>query len=271
MSTLADRIAEMQTPVPGRKYYAVTLTATHDGKLHWASQSGFAGKTDDNPPRELRAPCEVIPERMRNLWLDLGQPSIVVNDDRDFAVYLLIGGNALIQSDMAERRLPFIVKPSPVAPDGLFGMVSLSQVPRDQLQRAPTPKRRMAVLRRDDFRCQVCGRRATDYVDVELNVHHVRPWGHGGLTKENNLVTLCRTCHKGLDPHFDLKLFELVPSAHELGPNAEEMRKELFEGIKHYRKKVFSILAEKRRSNKASEATSEPAPGTASSAPPGSH
>ena len=270
MSTLADRIAEMQTPVPGGKYYAVTLTATHDGKLHWASQSGFAGITDDHPPRELRARCEVIPERMRSLWLDLGQPSIVVNDDRDFAVFLLIGGNALVQSDMAERRLPFIVKPSPVTPDGLFGMVSLSQVPRDQLQRAPTPKRRMAVFRRDDFRCQVCGRRATDYVDVELNAHHVRPSGHGGLTKENNLVTLCRTCHKGLAPHFDLKLFELVPSEHEL-PNAEEMRKELFEGIKHYRKKVFSILAEKRKGNKASEATSEPAPDATSSAPSGSH
>jgi len=67
MSTLADRIAEMQTPVPGGKYYAVTLTATHDGKLHWASQSGFAGITDDHPPRELRARCEVIPERMREL------------------------------------------------------------------------------------------------------------------------------------------------------------------------------------------------------------
>jgi hypothetical protein len=194
---------------------------------------------------------------MRDLWQDLGQPSIVVNDDRDFAVYLLIGENALVQTDVAERRLPFIVKPSPVALDGLFGMIALSQVPSDQLQRAPTPKRRMAVLRRDDFRCQVCGHRATDYVDVELNVHHVRPWGHGGLTKENNLVTLCRTCHKGLDPHFDPKLFELVPSAHKLGPSAEEMREELFEGINRYRKTVFDILTEKRKANNTRHDTAD--------------
>jgi hypothetical protein len=105
----------------------------------------------------------------------------------------------------------------------------------------------MAVLKRDDFRCQICGRRANDYVDVELNVHHVRPWGQGGLTKENNLVTLCRTCHKGLDPHFDPKLYELVPSADKLGPSAQEMRKELFEGINRYRKTVFDILTERRK------------------------
>jgi hypothetical protein len=30
----------------------------------------------------------------------------------------------------------------------------------------------MDVLRRDDFRCQICGRRAADYVDIELHVHH---------------------------------------------------------------------------------------------------
>jgi len=254
MSTLKDRIAKMQTPAPGARFYAITLTATSDGKLHWASQSGFVGMTKDNPPRELRAPCEVFPEKMRNLWLEIGQPCVVVNNDQDFAVYLLIGGNAIIQADVAERRLPFIVKPSPVAPDGLFGMVSLSQVPKDQLQHAPTPKRRMAVLKRDDYRCQICGRRATDYVDLELNVHHVRPVGCGGLTKENNLVTLCRTCHRGLDPHFDFKLFELVPSARNLGPNADAMRNELFDGIRHYRKIVFSILAAKRKAKEAGKA-----------------
>jgi hypothetical protein len=45
---------------------------------------------------------------------------------------------------------------------------------------------------------------------VELHVHHIRPWAKGGLTEEDNLITLCKTCHDGLDPHHDPSLFDLI-------------------------------------------------------------
>lgn len=68
----------------------------------------------------------------------------------------------------------------------------------------------MDVLRRDDFRCQICGRRAADHVDIELHVHHILPYGMGGLTEPYNLITLCHTCHCGLDPHFEVRLLGMV-------------------------------------------------------------
>ncbi|WP_233899431.1 HNH endonuclease [Pseudonocardia dioxanivorans] len=57
----------------------------------------------------------------------------------------------------------------------------------------------MHVLKRDGFRCVICGRRPRGHEDIELHVHHVLPWRFFDPTAEWNLATLCGTCHKGLD------------------------------------------------------------------------
>lgn len=35
-------------------------------------------------------------------------------------------------------------------------------------------------------------------------------WTNGGLTELDNLITLCSTCHRGLDPHQDHSLYQLI-------------------------------------------------------------
>jgi 5-methylcytosine-specific restriction endonuclease McrA len=49
---------------------------------------------------------------------------------------------------------------------------------------------RQQVLKRDDWRCQNCGRREN------LEVHHKRMRSQGGDDSELNLITLCSTCHE---------------------------------------------------------------------------
>jgi hypothetical protein len=91
----------------------------------------------------------------------------------------------------------------------------------------------MHVIRRDDFRCRICGRRAADYVDIELHVHHIRPHGMGGLTEAGNLITLCHTCHTGLDPHYEARLLSMMPgTANRLAPDLHLSSYE--EGIRLY-------------------------------------
>jgi hypothetical protein len=55
------------------------------------------------------------------------------------------------------------------------------------------PALRMAVLRRDGYRCVVCD------TDEDLMADHVIPESLGGPTTFDNLQTMCRTCnsHKG--------------------------------------------------------------------------
>lgn len=63
-------------------------------------------------------------------------------------------------------------------------------------RRKMTPAVRMAILRRDGFRCQLCGVMGTD-PGVALEVDHIIPVPKGGKTEFGNLQTLCRRCNLG--------------------------------------------------------------------------
>lgn len=54
---------------------------------------------------------------------------------------------------------------------------------------------RYDVLRRDNFRCQLCGSSAKD--GVKLHVDHILPVSKGGKTEMSNLRTLCERCNLG--------------------------------------------------------------------------
>ncbi|MBH8562687.1 HNH endonuclease [Nostoc sp. CENA67] len=101
----------------------------------------------------------------------------------------------------------------------------------------------MQVIQRDGSRCRICGRRPADYVDVELHVHHIRPWGMGGLTQDENLITLCHTCHKGLDPHYNPSLFALISSSKRTF-NAENFTNDYWEGVQQYQEIILKTLPE---------------------------
>ena len=58
-----------------------------------------------------------------------------------------------------------------------------------------TPSLRYDVLRRDHFRCVICGRTAQD--GIKLHVDHIRPVSKGGKTEMLNLRTLCNQCNSG--------------------------------------------------------------------------
>lgn len=56
-------------------------------------------------------------------------------------------------------------------------------------------KLRFSILKRDGYRCQVCGRTATD--GVTLHIDHKTPLAAGGETNETNLWVLCEPCNLG--------------------------------------------------------------------------
>ena len=49
------------------------------------------------------------------------------------------------------------------------------------------------VLERDNYTCGECGQTLLEF---ELDVHHVKLACLGGTDDEENLIVLCRTCHK---------------------------------------------------------------------------
>jgi hypothetical protein len=211
---LRNDLAAMRDLPGGREYYLFTLGAVA-GRLSCGMFSEFVGWADGRDGWELRAPSLVDAEQVL-MTADV-IPCLVVEGTRPFAIWNALGGRALVERRTAEEFMPDRLQPDicTLDPSGP-GFVSVMSLTTQELQYAPTRKLRMQILLRDKNRCRSCGRGPATNPDVELHVHHVRPWGIGGLTHPLNLVTLCHTCHRGLPgssgwAHYEPSLYGLIP------------------------------------------------------------
>lgn len=58
-----------------------------------------------------------------------------------------------------------------------------------------SPKLRYEIMKRDNFKCVICGRSQKD--GALLHIDHILPVSKGGKTEKNNLRTLCDLCNLG--------------------------------------------------------------------------
>ena len=56
---------------------------------------------------------------------------------------------------------------------------------------------RFLVMKRDNFKCCLCGASPAKDPMVELQIDHIVPWAKGGETVIDNLQTLCSKCNQG--------------------------------------------------------------------------
>ena len=253
-SRIEEHISRLRTqvPIPEADYYAITFLATDEGLIQRYWQSRFSGWADHTKNREIREICPVDPIGMLQDFKDVGEPGVLINSREDLFLYLIIGGHGVIESSLCERHLPDFTKPKETVRSVTKGFVPAESAPEEWLRRAPTRKERIRILKRDNLRCRICGRSPNDYVDVELHLHHVVPWSIGGLTEAGNLVTVCGTCHDGLEPHFDPSLFSMLginTLFPEIGDPEDYKR-----GIMNYRR--VSVKAYKEKVLNSGKATS---------------
>jgi len=209
-SSVDELFVSMLQPKAGLEYYSVRLTADSEGRIRRSAYTHWVGFTESKPRREIREGSIVRPEIMIDSWEKLSVPYWVVSTEEEMIAYLCWGGLALVEKSLGERYFADVIAPSECAPDGPLGFKGVHRLAEQAFFRSPRPKLRMSVLKRDQYRCRLCGRRPADYSDVVIHVHHIRPWATGGLTEEQNLICLCHTCHNGLSPHAELSLFSLI-------------------------------------------------------------
>ena len=193
-----------QSEKPDVRYFWITLLIGESGKPEWGIQTQWSGFTEDRPRREIREGRLYHAEHTRSSCEQYGESVLIINDADDIKYFYLFGGHALIAEDIGRVHFPGLVAPHVSLRDSIgLGFRFMSSLSESELQHAPSKKLRMNVIVRDSRKCSICGRAPRHYVDVELHVHHAIPWGQGGITEERNLITLCQTCHDGLDPHYD--------------------------------------------------------------------
>lgn len=69
---------------------------------------------------------------------------------------------------------------------------TVHRTPRDVNMRL-----RFLVMKRDNFKCCICGASPAKDPSVELHIDHIIPWSKGGETVMDNLQTLCSKCNLG--------------------------------------------------------------------------
>ena len=108
-------------------------------------------------------------------------------------MYLVIGGLVLwaIMNDYDEKHDPSYVNPF-VPKQYTYQQTQTTSVKR---VRDVSLKKRTAVLERDNYTCQMCGKNRYD--GVKLEVDHIIPVSKGGSDNMSNLQTLCFDCNRG--------------------------------------------------------------------------
>lgn len=93
-----------------------------------------------------------------------------------------------VNSDIAlgEREASAPAVPAPVAAR-----------PRQEDQRTIPVGLRYQVLRRDNFKCVLCGRSPATDQKIVLHVDHVIAFARGGKTRLDNVRSLCQDCNLG--------------------------------------------------------------------------
>lgn len=230
----------------GVTYFAITIGSDEDECWWSETQTYWTGFADDDDRIELRKIRPVLPDEMASHWKDCRQPFSVVNDDRGYVRWMLGGGHALITEGQTRKHLPQEMEPRACVREGAHGFTELKKLPKTAFQHAPTPKLRMMVLKRDKYRCMICGQRPADDVNIQLHAHHIRPYSKRGVTTERNLISLCHTCHGGLAPHYEYSLFDLIEKklSDSDGQLHDRMLQEYIESVQNYRNVVQSLLTD---------------------------
>lgn len=122
-----------------------------------------------------------------------------VNAQDELAALLKVGGHSLIRKEIIETNWKELIMPKIVVDTYDAGYLDYYSVIEPKHRgRLARNEYRMEILKRDQYRCRICGCSADDSVHIRLEVHHIKPWEEGGISTPQNLITLCATCHSGI-------------------------------------------------------------------------
>ncbi|MCR5266456.1 MAG: HNH endonuclease [Cyanobacteria bacterium RUI128] len=84
---------------------------------------------------------------------------------------------------------------------GMHKIAQQNKQTADYQRQLMTPKLRYKIMKRDGFKCVICGRSQKE--GAQLHVDHIKPVSKGGKTVESNLRTLCDMCNLGKSDEYD--------------------------------------------------------------------
>ncbi|MDT8719739.1 helix-turn-helix transcriptional regulator [Clostridium sp. 19966] len=104
-------LCRQQSPIDGNTYYWISSFTNNNGKEMLGGQTQWAGWADDKRKKELRKLREVNPDMaIKSCTRVYGAP-LILHTLQDVEVFLLYGGQAIVEKHCCEKYLPNFLKP----------------------------------------------------------------------------------------------------------------------------------------------------------------
>lgn len=115
-----------------------------------------------------------------------GENSIIIEEKKPSQALIIEYPNKELVSESVDKT------PSAKRPKS-----SQEPINKHRTKREVNDRLRFRIMRRDNFKCQYCGKSPAIDPKIILHVDHIKPWSKGGETIFENLRTLCSNCNIG--------------------------------------------------------------------------
>jgi len=171
--------------------YGVTTVIRRFGGWSKAMKKAGLQKT-----RASNISKEELFENIETVWMKLGRQPSYAEMQKPLSVFHVASYERKFGSwrKALEEFVQFIG--SEDQPENLTAL-DLHKQSNSSHSRTINLRLRFRVMRRDNFKCKVCGKSPAIDSITTLEVDHVVPWSEGGRTVDDNLQTLCSLCNQG--------------------------------------------------------------------------
>jgi hypothetical protein len=142
--------------------------------------------------REMFIPNEILFENLERVWRTIGRQPTYTEMRKPLSDYSV---------SVYERRFGGWTKACIKFIKLKEGDLEFEKVVRENKpllnKRYISEKKRLKVLKRDNYKCQKCGRSPATHRELFLHIDHIKPFTKGGDNSVENLQTLCNKCNLG--------------------------------------------------------------------------
>jgi hypothetical protein len=203
-----ELLAELQRVASKLNKTAISRAANDEhGKYHsatyvrrfgsWFTALEKAGLETTATP--INISDEDLFHNLEEMWIKLGRQPRFTEVERPIskyhaATYRRRFGN---WRKALEKFVVYINSEEAISSEEAIELIKPEVASRHKTGRNINWRLRFVVMRRDNFKCKVCGLSPAADPSIILHVDHIKAWANGGETVFENLQTLCSKCNIG--------------------------------------------------------------------------
>ena len=175
-------------------YHSSTLTRRFD---NWFKALEIAGLGKTRSP--INIPEEDLFKNLEEIWIKLERQPRYQEIQKPLSKYSAGTYEKRFGSwrKALEKFVAYMSNEESISSEEGIKSLSVESTTKHKTKRSINWRLRFLVMRRDDFKCKLCGASPAMRPGTILHVDHIKAWDKGGETVMENLQTLCDQCNIG--------------------------------------------------------------------------